>query len=55
MHGNFKNLPYELKSIIIFNISIKNLISIVDTSVEPIVDKFIKNYIDTQLLSDAYV
>ena len=50
---NFKDLPIELKNVVISNIPIKNLISRDDTSVEPIIDTFIKNYINTQLLSDA--
>jgi hypothetical protein len=46
-------LPTEIKYLIISHIPIKNLVSAYDTEVNPIIDNYIKDYIDTKLLTDA--
>jgi hypothetical protein len=46
-------LPTEIKYLIISHIPIKNLVSYHDTEVNPIIDNYIKHYIDTKFLTDA--
>ncbi len=54
-NNTFKNLPIELKNIVISYSNIKNLISYKDTEVCPLIDDYIKKYIETSLLTDASV
>ena len=57
--NEFKNLPTELKTLVLANLPIreifkKGLVSN-DTEVGSAVDEFIKYYIDTKLLTDAFI
>lgn len=50
---NFKNLPVELKNCILPYIDIKKFVPYNDANIDPFIDSYIKNYIDTRLFSDA--
>jgi hypothetical protein len=53
LNENFKNLPAELKAFIFPYIDIRKFVSYDDTEVEPFVDAYIKNYINTRLFTNA--
>ena len=57
--NDFKNLPTELKIIVLAQIPIraifKNKLVDDNTEVGSAVDEFIKYYIDTKLLTDAFI
>jgi hypothetical protein len=51
----FKGLPEEIKKQIICKIPINKLISPMDTTVEPLIDEYIRYYIDHSLLTNASI
>jgi hypothetical protein len=51
----FKGLPEEIKKQIICKIPINKLISPIDTTVEPLIDEYIRYYIDQSLLTNASI
>jgi hypothetical protein len=52
-NDNFKDLPSELKNIVLSYIDIQKLVSYNDPKIEPFIDTYIKHYIDTRLFTDA--
>ncbi len=52
-NDNFKDLPGELKNIVLSYIDIRKFVSYNDPKIDPFIDAYIKHYIDTRLFTDA--
>ena len=52
-NDNFKDLPGELKNIVLSYIDIRKFVSYNDTHIDPFIDAYIKHYIDTRLFTNA--
>ncbi len=53
--NNFKDLPDELKNIVLSYIDIRKIVSYNDPKIDPFIDAYIKHYIDTRLFTDAAI
>ncbi len=52
---NFKTLPCELRNIVFSYINIDKLVSYDDKELKPLIDAYIKHYINTRLFTDASI
>jgi hypothetical protein len=52
-NDNFKDLPSELKNIVLSYIDIRKFVSYNDANIDPFIDAYIKHYIDTRLFTNA--
>jgi hypothetical protein len=54
-NDNFNDLPNELKNLVISYINIDKLVSYDNKEIDPLIDAYIKQYIETQLFTDASI
>jgi hypothetical protein len=53
MQSIIKDLPVELKNIVLSYIDIRKFVSYNDANIDPFIDAYIKHYIEARLFSDA--